>query len=221
MRAKILGILFLILISPYILVKTIYLLIFNDKARKKKQSKKRFIQFKTNGFNVLNHKYEIVKQITWKQVVNIKYNCVYDSKMRFNLVQGESLILEKSHTGFWYGILRHIPDGYISYNYQTSKELFESLYTCEFCGYIAVESYKCLHCDHIPWNKHHNKENINKKDYIQKYINEMSIKVLNPESKASDLKLNTPKLDCGFEKDPNVSTPPLSTILKNNSLQLH
>ncbi len=221
MLAKILGILFLILLSPLILIRNIYQLMFKDKVRKKAQSKKRFVEFTTNGFNVLNYKHEIVKQITWKQVVNIKWESELDQKIYFNLTQGESLVLDRHFTGYWYGILRHIPEGYISFDYDASNKIFKNLETCEFCGYIAVGSYKCRHCNHLPWHLYSNKDKVTKSDYIQKKMDKMRFRVIDPESKASDLKLNTPKLDCGFEKDPNVSTPPLSTILKNNSLQLH
>lgn len=219
MLSKFFTYLTLIILSPVLIIVNIYRLIFSDKINKNNQSKKRFVQFTTNGFNVLDYQFKTLQQIRWKQVVNVKWESALDDKIHFNLTHGKSLILNKRSTGYWFGIIRNIPEGYISYDYDASNKLFNTLETCEFCGYIALGSYSCYNCQHVPFHKYNNSNNISKEEYIEQCVSKLSLSVLDPLSKTADSASQKPFLDCGFEMDPSITQPPFNLVKEKKITQ--
>ena len=86
----------------------------------------------------------------WKNIetisLKIKENSLQEITLFIKFHNGIKLSLDENCPVFYF-LLKNIPKGYPTMDYDFIKEFFNNLTTCPFCGLIAFEDFSwCLHC---------------------------------------------------------------------------
>lgn len=102
-----------------------------------------------------------------------------------------------SHYGY-YDLIRKMPKGFKSFDYEFVERVFERLEGCETCGLLAVKDVKCLACGSAKWDI----SMLSKFDSKEAYLIQEQIDLFEPLDDEDEINLNNTPED-GFQSDLN------------------
>jgi len=113
-------------------------------------AKFRFIDIVENGFQIKDKSNVVERTIFWNEVIDSTYS---PEQLTFQLADGKTIVIPQVYYENWHALLREIPGGYKSFDYNAVNLYFSSLKGCAICGLVAVdEENECLACGYDVWN---------------------------------------------------------------------
>ncbi len=160
------------------------------------QSRLRYIEITADGFVIKNIEHKIEDDIKWTSVKNVDYN----QKRLLLTIEGEEeeMGIPMQFHENWHQLIRMIPKGYTSCDYDSIKSFFDKLEGCDVCGLIAVEEDgECMACGNQKWNTEIEKDF----DSKEAYVKQMQIYEFEPSQENEVVHINNNPL-YGFDSYP-------------------
>jgi len=128
-------------------------------------AKFRFIDILENGFQIKDKSNVIERTLIWTEVVDSTYS---PEQLTFQLTDGKTIVIPQVYYENWHALLKEIPQGYKSFDYNAVNQYFASLKGCAICGLMAVgEENECLACGYDVWNPELESELGSQEDYLK------------------------------------------------------
>ena len=130
------------------------------------QARLRYIVLTNNGFLIKDIEHKIEDDIKWSSVKDVDYN----EKRILLTIEGEEeeMVIPMQFHENWHQLIREIPKGFTTCDYNSIKSFFDNLQGCEVCGLIAVEEDgECMACGNQKWNTEIEKDFESKEAYVK------------------------------------------------------
>jgi len=131
----------------------------------------------------------------WKEFDDAKFKNNF-TEIHFK-VTGKSLVLNNTSSNFG-DVLKNLPAGFKSLDYQYITSYLNEFKTCEVCGYISIKDDECLSCETEVWSDEIAEEYDSHEDYLK--TNQLEIfSTLSENESFNGFKLE----DTKYEQDKN------------------